>query len=154
MSLHKRFWRKVRIGQSGKCWEWVAAKDKDGYGTIQTNNGKQRANRVVWELSYGEIDAGMCVLHHCDNPSCVNPSHLFLGTLGDNNRDRAKKGRSNSVSGSEHYNAKLDETDVMFIRYWLKSGYTHQKIADVFGVSRVTITDINGSRTWKCVEDK
>ena len=88
--LEIRFWEK--IDKNGKCWEWLGWKVK-GYGRIKVNNIKTLAHRVSWNLHYGDIPKGLYVLHKCDNPPCVNPKHLWLGTQLDNMRDRDKKGR-------------------------------------------------------------
>lgn len=152
MKLHKRFWSKVNVGQPWECWEWTAHKEEAGYGKFKLEGRMQRSHRVSWTLTNGDIPTGLCILHRCDFPACVNPNHLFIGTQIDNIMDRDAKGRNNYNSGESHHNARLDETDVKFIRYWLKKNYKHQKIADVFGVSRSTITDINGGRSWKIEE--
>lgn len=84
------FWWKVRIGDG--CWEWQAARDRRGYGLIRFRGALHRAHRVSWALAHGELPTA-CVLHRCDNRSCVRPEHLFLGTQGDNVRDARDKGR-------------------------------------------------------------
>ena len=91
MSMSERFWS--RVEKSRYCWNWKAHKTPRGYGGICVNGKKQRAHRVAWTLERGEIPDGIFVLHECDNPSCVRPSHLFLGTQKDNMRDMIKKGR-------------------------------------------------------------
>ena len=94
-SIAERFWCKVTraIG----CWTWAGSKTRQGYGCIGSG-GKYapvvKAHRVSWELNRGPIPQGLCVLHHCDNPSCVNPNHLFLGTVRDNWNDAITKGRA------------------------------------------------------------
>lgn len=98
-----RFWSKVSYGPSAssmigqECWPWTGAASDEGYGRFLLNGrngGYVMAHRYAWEQANGPIPDGLFVLHRCDNPRCVNPWHLFLGTKGDNNRDRAAKGRS------------------------------------------------------------
>lgn len=93
-SLAERFWLKVT--KTDKCWTWIGNHDSKGYGRIYDlrTRTKRLAHRVSWELANGLIPEGMAVCHHCDNPPCVRPEHLFLGTLDDNNKDRAAKGRT------------------------------------------------------------
>lgn len=91
----ERFWRFTRKSDVS-CWVWTGVLWKDGYGRIRPGTGKQyvSAHRFSWELHYGHIRDGLCVLHRCDNPACVNPAHLFLGTNRDNIDDMMNKGRS------------------------------------------------------------
>src|SRR5689334_12116829 len=92
-TLVDRFWEKVHRTET--CWEWKGSRSKPmGYGRITTRNGSvELAHRISWMLFRGDIPTGQYVLHHCDNPPCVNPEHLFLGTYSDNNLDMAHKGR-------------------------------------------------------------
>lgn len=87
----QRLLAKVRIAPSG-CWEWLGARDPRGYGRFQAE-GHKRAHRAAWALFRGPIPAGLLVCHHCDNPPCCNPDHLFVGTMSDNIRDGYVKGR-------------------------------------------------------------
>ena len=91
ISLEIRFWDKVKKVENG-CWEWQNEK-VGGYGRIRIDGVKQLAHRVSWIMHFGGIPKNMHVLHTCDNPSCVNPEHLFIGTHQDNMKDRDKKGR-------------------------------------------------------------
>jgi hypothetical protein len=101
--LAVRFARSVPVASPDDCWEWTGHRDKDGYGRIGSGGKRSkplRATRVQWELTHGEpIPDGLWVLHRCDNPPCVNPAHLFLGSVGDNQRDAAQKGR---LPGRKH----------------------------------------------------
>lgn len=87
-----RFWPKVNVGSDDECWEWTAA-TWGGYGQFGKSGRSYRSHRVAWVIDRGPIPPGLVVCHHCDNPPCCNPAHLFLGTIGDNNADRDAKGR-------------------------------------------------------------
>lgn len=96
MTLRERFDAKWIPEPNSGCWLWLGALFVSGYGWFQRGHRKQpgaRANRISWELHRGPIPDGLCVLHRCDNPSCVNPDHLFIGTQLDNIADRDRKGR-------------------------------------------------------------
>jgi len=144
----KRFWSKVATGEAGECWEWLAAKDKQGYGHFSICRGQLRkAHRVAWVLTYGPIPEGLLVCHHWDNPSCCNPYHLFLGTSADNVQDAVRKGRV--PLGSELWNSKLTKEDVLDIRKWFAEGdWTQQELADAFDVTQQTISGIILRKHW------
>lgn len=112
-SLAERFWQNV-VKQEIGCWLWTGAKIPRGYGTIGFKNKNILAHRLAYELQYGVIPTGLCVCHHCDNPSCVRGDHLFLGSYKDNEDDKWRKGRGRR--GSQHHNAKLTEQEVLNIR--------------------------------------
>ncbi len=136
-----RFWKYVdtSAGLFG-CWKWIGCIGQDGYGKIRIGNRHMRAHRVVWELTQGEILDGLCVCHRCDNPPCVNPAHLFLGTNIDNVRDREKKDRNNHVVGESHPQHKLTDVQVDEIRTrYANGGITMQALADQFGVGLAQI---------------
>ena len=147
----ERFWRKAKIGNDDECWEWEAARHEWGYGVFRVGSKAKgtacnaKAHRVAWFLLYGPIPYGKCVLHACDNPPCINPRHLFLGTISDNQQDMARKRRSRH--GENHWNSKLKDSDVAEIRFHIKQGEMMQKdIALLFGVSPQTICDIKKGR--------
>jgi len=97
LSVEDRLWS--RIDQGPDCWVWPGGHDKDGYGHIKVDRIQQSTHRLAWTLTHGPVPAGMLVLHHCDNPPCCRPDHLFLGTHADNMRDRATKGRNQLITG-------------------------------------------------------
>jgi hypothetical protein len=152
-----RFEEKYEIDTVSGCWNWTAAHYPRGYGMIQVKrNGKwsyRMSHRVSWELFNGEIPNETCVCHKCDNPKCVNPAHLFLGTQLDNLRDMKSKGREGwsasigkGVQGSKHYRTRFSDQDVLNIRSSDKSGV---ELAKEFGVSRSLISNIRNNKRWK-----
>lgn len=156
-----RFWDKVE--KTVYCWEWKASKTKFGYGKFR-NKLAYTAHRYSYFIHFGEIMKDMHVCHKCDNPSCVNPDHLFIGTMQDNMRDRDNKNRtakgirngSNTkperrARGSRCGSAKLTENDVIEIRKMYLKDHNRQKIADVFSVTAMTIYYIVKYETWKHV---
>lgn len=145
----KRFWRYVQ--KTDGCWMWTGQKRPNGYGYLKVPTGepyKRRkiiASRISWELHYGQIPEGLSVCHKCDNPPCVNPDHLFLGTTKDNMADAAQKGRK--TRGSRMNTAKLTDEDVRRIRS-LYPGRTQQSIADEYGVSQRLVSLIVRRESW------
>lgn len=149
----KRFWDKVDVRGEDECWEWTAGRHPTGYGRFKLNGSGVPASRVAWELANGPVPPGLCVCHSCDNPPCCNPEHLWLGTKGDNVRDASTKKRltgSRNI-GTNNRNSKLDEISVRAIKVWLHKGYSVGELASIFGVSHVTISDINTGKRWSHV---
>ena len=144
MSMEDRFWEKVQ--KSGTCWNWMAALFKnDGYGKFRVSRERPtvRAQRVSWEIHFGAIDSRVNVLHRCDNPRCVRPDHLFLGSLGDNSKDMVQKGRHGSALFNEE---KASRIRGVYHRH--KDILSYQRIADWFGVSKATISHMMTGRNW------
>ena len=137
-----RFFDKVLIGDG--CWEWQAGGTSGfGYGKFRVDGKSVNSHTFSWEFFNGERN-GMCVMHKCDNPPCVNPKHLKLGTKADNSRDMVSK-RRNPV-GEERHNSKLTEKKVLEIR---ASSDRHCDIADQYGIARSTVFMIKNRRTWR-----
>ena len=150
----KRFWDKVDKKGPDECWEWTGALDSTGYGAFKLDGKKVNSHRVAWELTNEKIPDGLWVLHHCDNPRCANPSHLFLGTRSDNMRDAFKKGRladRKQVRGSEVGTAKLTEANIIKIRARGADGETQAEIASGFPVDRSIIGRVLRRVIWKHV---
>lgn len=152
-SFWYRFWEKVAFLGAGPddCWEWRGAKVPHGYGKIGVDGKMLIASRVSWELANWPIPDELWVLHHCDNPACVNPRHLFLGAQTDNMRDMDMKGRRSPNAcgrGERNGHAKLTEPDVHKIRHLLKAGHTQRKIASIFGVAHTSIGYISTGKCW------
>jgi hypothetical protein len=135
----------------GQCWVYLGKKSRKGYGRIVVLHKDIRVHRFAYELCVGSIPTGLCVLHHCDNPNCVRPSHLFLGTNHDNVNDKVKKRRQ--VQGVFVHTAKLTTAIVRSIRSRGKlSREDCILIANEFGVLPSTIRNVVNRQTWKGVK--
>jgi len=175
------FWNRVR--KTRGCWEWIGNRDRDGYGLLATKTpdgkcGSVGAHRIAWELTNGEIPHKLMVLHRCDNPSCVRPDHLFVGTAADNSADMVEKGRAARGDrhglrlhpqsapagdrngsrtkpeclkrGEQNPASKLTVEQVREIKRTYKKG--KHGFAKKYGVSKESILAIIGGKTWVHVE--
>jgi hypothetical protein len=149
------FWNKVSKRGENDCWEWKGwRKPGTNYGLVRINGRQLRVHRVSWIIKFGEILKGMCVCHHCDNPACVNPKHLFLGTHSDNMRDMWNKGRK-SHKGELHPYAKLKKTDVFKIRKMYKGRYGQlAELGRKFDVSPEPIGLIVKNYRWTHLQEE
>lgn len=142
--LAERFIEKCHIQKAG-CWQWIGAVNANGYASFWDGEKIETASRVAYRLFCGELSEGLFVLHRCDNPRCVKPSHLFLGTHADNMRDKVLKGRSAKTVGSLNPNAKITEDEARQIKL---SSEPAKALARRFGVSDTAISNIRKGRTW------
>lgn len=168
----ERFFSQIEK-QEGGCWVWKGY-PKIGYGQFRVNGKRYYTHRYSWIIHNGEIKDGLHVLHKCDNPRCVNPDHLFLGTQADNMRDMTEKGRrvkgkdhylygkrmceesrlkiSKSIAGEKHPNSKLNVEIVREIRRLYDSGEMKPgKIAEKFGISTSCAEFVAYRRSWRSV---
>jgi hypothetical protein len=146
------FWSKVvSTDDPNACWIWRGFKDKDGYGKHRIRehgSTPEPAHRISWFLTNGNIPNNLLVCHTCDNPACVNPSHLFLGTQLDNRRDCANKGRA--ASGENNAASKLTIAQVYDIRErYAQGGVSHRQLAQEYNVRHSTIGAIIRRKLWK-----
>lgn len=153
-SLEDRFFAKVlKSMDSDGCWNWIASKYRDGYGRIQFQRKSVRAHRISWQIHHGPIPDGVQVLHRCDNPLCVRPDHLFLGTHDDNMADKVAKGRQFRPEGEANGAARLSCDEVINIRkLYVGGGRTYQSLAAQFGVSSGDIRLIVTMENWNGLE--
>jgi hypothetical protein len=135
------------------CWKWTGGKTAQGYGNIWFDGSLRRANRIRWQLCFGEIPEGMLVLHKCDNPECTNPDHLFIGTQKDNMQDMIQKGRGRKANGSSHYMSKFTEQDILEMRKLSKEGHDINYISEKFSAKKGTIRAIINRTNWKWLKD-
>lgn len=145
------FWGKIEKTET--CWIWRGRVDKRcGYGKFDVNGVDSYTHRVMWEIIHGPIPDGLFVCHDCDNPPCVRPDHLFLGTPLDNSMDRNRKGRTHGPVGELNGQTKLTDEQVREIRVALRDGEGRSKLAEEYNVSTSTIYYIKVGRRWKHVQ--
>jgi hypothetical protein len=153
--IKERLYSNSKLNEKTGCWEWQGYK-QNGYGKIgigSRTDGTRRTtstHRLSYELNFGEIPKGMEVCHKCDNPCCIRPDHLFVGTRQDNIDDRERKGRNNPPFGSKHAQAKLTEEQVISIREErLCKNTPIKKLAKRYGVCKKTMQDLLKGKNWK-----
>ena len=147
--LTERFWEKVNIIDSDKCCKWLSTiSNSTGYGSFWYGKKQELAHRISYILEYGHISDNLLVLHKCDNPACVNPRHLFLGTHADNSSDMVEKNRQ--AKGEKHGMSKLSKEQIIIIKNkYIPEIYSTRKLAKEFNVSQPTIWRIINNITWK-----
>lgn len=139
----------IKCSKTG-CWIWLKSKNNIGYGQAYNGIKIVKAHRLSYEKFIDKIPIGSCVCHKCDNPACVNPDHLFLGTMADNIKDRDIKGRSNGCRGENHPKSKLTKYKVKKIReLYLTKSYDQPTLAKRYNVSQVLISNIVHKKVWK-----
>jgi hypothetical protein len=153
--LEERFLQRVNQDGPNGCWLWTGNTQPTGYGSIWEKGKSVYAHRVSYELYNGPIPAGMFICHHCDNPRCVNPKHLFAGTQAENMQDMKYKGHARhprpDSQGERHPMAILTVSQVLEIRDLKEQGNSTREISLAYGVSKACIKDIIGRRSWKHV---
>ena len=153
MTMRERFESRFVKKSMDTCWEWEGSRNRDGYGGLVVHLGSNKyktglAHRYSYELYKGKFDEQLLICHSCDNPSCVNPNHLFLGTCKDNLEDMVRKKRS--CRGERNSHAKLTECQVIQIR---SSHESTRKLSDAYKVSICTIESVKNKNTWKHLGD-
>ncbi len=147
--IFDRLLDKVIPEPNSGCWLWVGVWDSSGYGHMKISRKTLSVHRLSWEFHNGPAPRGLCVLHKCDTPCCVNPTHLFLGTNKDNTQDCIKKNRRASYAGENNGRAKLSNAQVETIRLLLSFGHSYKSIAERFGISESNVYHIKAGERWQ-----
>lgn len=159
ISHEERFHRCYVVDKKTGCWNWQRQTDRRGYGRFKQDGKDGLAHRASYHFAFGRTPDDLMVCHRCDNPGCVNPAHLFLGTALENTRDMISKGRARYLGhawngrrrGEKNPCAKLTDAQVIEIRRRLDLGETQRSVADVFGISRALVSFIKTRRLWSHV---
>jgi hypothetical protein len=146
--VEPRFWKYTAKGPKEECWPWVGAQ-QGGYGVLKVGGKFERASRVSYAMHFGDIGPSQLVCHRCDNPTCVNPAHLFLGTNKENMQDAAEKNRT--LFGARNNKTKLSDIKVKLGRLLRDNGWSYEKIALRFNVSGTTMSAAIRGKTWRRV---
>lgn len=142
----ERFWRRVDVGEPDECWFWMMRLDSNGYGHMSIRAKHCAAHRLAWEFTNGPVPDGRWVLHHCDNPPCCNPAHLYIGHHAENTLDAIERDRYKH--GELHPRAKLTKKQVDEIRRLRKEGWKYRDLAEKFGVSITTAQQAFTGARW------
>lgn len=152
----ERFWRFVDRDSVEGCWPWTGGLRK-GYGRFWADQKSVLAHRYIYAREHGPLQPGEQVLHRCDNPVCVRPSHLFVGSQQVNIRDCHAKGRNafnaRPIPGEANGNAKLTEGQVRAIREQIREGVSQRRIAALYRVSKYAVYSIAKGLTWGHLSD-
>ncbi|TWS25575.1 hypothetical protein FK530_22920 [Tsukamurella conjunctivitidis] len=151
--IDEQFWPKVAKGSESECWEWTASRRPTGYGQMRRLGKNLKAHRVSWEIHNGPIPDGFVVMHTCDNPPCVNPKHLRIGSQFDNLADMRAKARGVTTHhvGEMNPASKLTTPEVKDLRRRHEGGESIRALARSFSVDRKTVSDITRRNIWKSV---
>lgn len=155
-TIKSRLLSRVVVDQTTGCWNWTGATSKFGYGRMGIDNRTYSAHRVSYQVFRGEIPEGLCVCHKCDNPPCINPDHLFLGTHSENIQDAYRKGRvlppegdmSQYKKGHKAFNRVLPDNQVVEIKRMIKAGIAPSEIARKVNVKRQVVADIKRGQAY------
>jgi hypothetical protein len=147
--LKAAFWPNVITGPRDTCWHWRKSVGSSDYGVLSWRGRAIPAHRVSLALALGrDIPDGAFVCHHCDNPRCFNPHHLFLGTHKDNMQDKARKGRTPKFNGDKGPRCKLTMEQAMQARYLRKTGVSAKQLAVQFGISLSSIKTLLANKSY------
>lgn len=149
-NLEAYFWNNVAVGAPAHCWPWKGSLCEDGYGRARYDGKTWIASRLAYLVSYGEHPGQALICHHCDNPACCNPGHLYAGTKSDNEKDKFRRGRA-SMKGESNRSAKLTADKVSEIRNLFAQGKSNMEIGRLLGVHHSTISKIRTGASWRAL---
>jgi len=151
--LTERFWSKVDKRGPDECWEWKPTLNTDRYCTFSIQGRSYKAHRIAYQLAIGDIPSGLCVCHSCDNPVCVNPAHLWLGTHAENMADMMRKGRQKTWDKDP--NTKLTPDDVRAIHRSYRRGLVSMReVGERFGIAARTVSNILSGHEWAWIKEE